>query len=439
MKEILLVSNTELDPQIELLRTELTHHGYSMSFPVTINKALEHLRQYSYTQILINASQAKLESLELLREIKEIFKSTIKVFIYLPNSSASEGSKYGQYSAEVEDEFSLLSMVDKLAQGEKHSCDFEENFISIYALSGGSGTSLISILLAYALGKRGHDTLLLESSPTATSLRDALALESKPALLTRDRSREQDQVKDSDWFSGFISRSPFLRETHYLHLFASMADRANFMLRASIFVDNITNQLAGLSQRINSYNIEELATTLRIPCNNLQLLSHELSGNSRSLFDEIVQPGAQFAKTFIADLGSDIQSPINRQILKLSKSLIIVMRDNTTANLRESFNSQKKYLEDYYNLNIIPVLAPGHHRYSDYYRFTASNWESLLGVEPLIFPYLPEEVSSFLLDHEELEDQSALLKFSYSLLERAGFTQTVASRKSLMDFLVRNS
>ena len=41
MKEILLVSDTEIDSQLELAKLELAHYAYSFSFPVPINKACD--------------------------------------------------------------------------------------------------------------------------------------------------------------------------------------------------------------------------------------------------------------------------------------------------------------------------------------------------------------------------------------------------------------
>ncbi len=439
MKEILLVSDTELDPQIELLKSELAHYSYSLSLPVSITKTMELLRQQPYAQILVNASENKLEALDLLSSIRDFYKGAIKVFVYLPNSSASEGSKYGQLGAEVEDELSLLRMVDKLPQAAKRSYLLDENVTAVYGMHGGSGASLLSILLSYALGKRGIGSLLMETSPAATSIRDTLVLETKPALLTRDRNRELDQNKDSDWFSGFVSRSHFLRETHYLHLFASMPDRDSFLLRASAFSSRIGAQLKSIGDKAGYYQSDDLANSLRISRSNLELLSQELSGNSYSLFDEILQPGAQLAKNFIIDIGTDISSSINRQILKFTKNLIFIMRDNATSNLRDSFMQQKKYLEDVYDLNIIPVLAPGHHRYADYQRFSALEWQSLLGLEPNVFPYQPDDVTRFLLDHDELMDRSSLMTFVNLILDRTEMGDISLERKGLMDFLVRNS
>ncbi len=438
MKEILLVSDIEIDSQLELARTELAHYAYSFSFPVPLNRALEELR--SYSQVLINASGSKLAALELVKAIREQHKGAIKVFVYLPDSSASEGSKFGLLGAEVEDELSVQRIIDKLPQADKRSYNIDEEIIAVYGMHGGAGSSLLSILISYVLGKSGLSSLLMELSPSATSIRDALVLDTKPALLTRDRNKELDLSKDMDWFSGFISRSHFLRETFYLHLFNSSAARDIFSLKAASFTEKISEQLLSIADRSKYYqhSADELEAALRTTRNSLQLLGQELSGSSYSLFDEVLQPGSQLAKHFVVDLGSDISSPLNRQFLRFTKHLILLVRDNCTSNLRTSLQSQIKHLEDTYNLNIIPVLAPGHHRYQDYYRFSAAQWQTLLGLEPLVFPYQPDLVSGFLLDHEDLDNNSALMSFVKNLLERVGITGTT-NRKSLMEFLVRNA
>jgi cellulose biosynthesis protein BcsQ len=403
-----------------------------------VSKALEQIR--SYSQVLINARGSKLAALELVKSIRDQYKGAIKVFVYLPESSASEGSKFGLLGAEVEDELSIQRIVDKLPQANKRSYNIDEEIIAVYGMHGGAGASLLSTLIAYALGKSGLSSLLMELSPSASSIRDALVLETKPALLTRDRSKELDHSKDADWFSGFISRSHFLRETFYLHLFNSSAARDVFSLRAASFTEKISEQLLSISDRSSYYqhSADELEVALRAARSSLQLLSQELNGSSYSLFDEVLAPGSQLAKHFVVDLGSDISSPLNRQFLRFTKHLILLVRDNCTADLKTSLQGQIKHLEDSYNLNIIPVLAPGHHRYQDYYRFSASDWQSLLGLEPLLFPYQPELVSSFLLDHEELDDNSPLMEFVKSLISRIGIAETT-NRKSLMEFLVRNA
>ncbi len=438
MKEILLVSDIEIDSQLELTKAELAHYAYSFSFPVPINRALDELR--SYSQILINASGSKLAALELVKAIRQQHKTAIKVFVYLPESSASEGSKFGLLGAEVEDELSVQRIIDKLPQADKRGYNIDEEIIAIYGMYGGAGASLLSILISYVLGNLGLTSVLMEPSPAATSIRDALVLETKPALLTRDRNKEIDLSKDMDWFSGFVSRSHFLRETFYLHLFNSAAARDIFSLKAASFTEKISEQLLSISDRSKYYqhSADELEAALRATRSSLQLLGQELSGKSCSLFDEVLQPGSQLAKYFVVDLGSDISSPLNRQFLHFTKHLILLIRDNCSSDLKTNLQSQVKYLEDTYHLNIIPVLAPGHHRYKDYYRFSASEWQSLLGLEPLVFPYQPDLVSGFLLDHEDLDNNSALILFVKNLLERIGIVETT-SRKSLMEFLVRNA
>ncbi len=438
MNEILFVSDLEPDAELELARNELLHYGYSLSFPLSISRVLEYLNSHSYDQILINARDRKLLVLELVQNLRKQYKSKLKIFVYLPKSSANEGSKFGLLGVDVEDESSILTIVDRLPQQTR--IPSEQNIISVAALHGGSGASLLSILLSYALGKMGHSSLLMDSSTGATSLRDNLVLDPKPSFLTRDRSRELEQSKDLDWFWGFISRSHFLRETFYLHLFASPLDRDNFSLKAASFSDKLSEQIRTISSRATYAQADELEASLRRASASLQMLANELRGNSYSLQEEIFQAAQQVAKYFIVDLGTDLSSALNRQFLSLTKYLFVLIQDLPLSSLKENFGLQKQYLESTYKLNIIPILCPKHYRYADYYRFTAAEWQSLLGFEPYIFPYEPEQISRFLLDHEDLSTRTSLFKFINNILEPMLDNEQpqANSRKSLLDFLVRN-
>jgi|GEM_PF-2699534 len=438
MKEILYIADIGDDAEIDLLREELAHYSYSLSNAVTLAKALDFVR--GYQQVLINARDSKLAALELVKNIRDVYKGAIKVFVYLPKSSASEGSKFGHYGAEVEDELSIPRIIDKLPDASKRDYKVDEEIVVVHSMQGGAGASLLAILISNVLGKSGHSSLLMDLSPAATSIRDALALEAKPALLSRDRNKEQDLSKDSDWFSGYISRSCFLPESFYLHLFESAAARDLFSLRAAKYSDAIASQLSAVAARAAYYqhNPDELCASLRAATSSLALLSQELSGAAYSLFDEVLRPGSQLAKYFVIDIGTDISNSVSRQFLKFAKHMVVLLRDSPGAQLKQNSECYFKYLKDTYDLNIIPVLAPGHHRYHDYLKFSAAEWQSLLGFEPLILPYQPEEISAFVLDHEDIVEASTLSKFTSALLGRMGYSEE-RNRKSLMDFLVRNA
>lgn len=288
MNDILFVSEAAIPPELELARDEISHYGYSLSFPIQLSKVLDYLKATTTSIVLINAENKKIEAYELCKTIKDNFRGAIKVFVYLPKSNPNEGSRFGLANAEVEDEYSIKDIVSKLPQKDIREYILDENIISIYGLNGGCGSSTLSILIAYVLDYYNQTSLLLESSNTL-SIKKLLDLEDRLPLLMRDRGKEFNQAKDYDWFSGFISRTSLIPNMAYLNLFEWSRDKDKYLEQTNVLLGKITNKLNGLIDK----NSDGFEAQLFGIANSLKLLLKDLEGNSYSLFDELIQLGSK--------------------------------------------------------------------------------------------------------------------------------------------------
>jgi hypothetical protein len=413
MTDILFASESEINPELRLSQSEIAHRSYSMTQAIKFSRVIEILKHSSINVVLINAHERKLEAYELAREIKENFRGAIKTFVYLPNSNANEGSKFGLLNAEVEDEHSIKTIAEKICPNKDRDYVLEENISSFYSLSGGAGSSFITILLSYVLE---HEKVLLLESNNSFNLRNSLTIPTQLSLLSRDRSKEINQVRDLDWFMAYVSQTQFLPNLYYLNLFNNIKQRDQYLSQASKFSLDLSSKLEELAgSKPELFATQEFKSKLHNIANSLLVLNRELEGESYSLFDELVQLGSKLSKTMFFDLSQDIISPLNKQLLKFSKNIVVVFRDSQS--MKQEFQEQKAYLENY-KLNIVPVLAPAYYHYHQYQKLNSEEWISILGEVPLIYPYCPEHVTSFLLEGEPLPKSSPLIKFAKELLSR---------------------
>jgi hypothetical protein len=438
--EILFVSETLIKPELQLAQAEISHYGYSLSFPVPLAKSINCLKTMQINTVIINANEKKMEAYELCREIKEVFRGAIKVFVFLPNSSASEGSKFGLVNAEVEDERSIKGIVGKLPRKKHRDYILEENITSIYSIHGGTGSSFMTVLLAYALSRFGQRSLILESSHDFT-VKQMLRLDHSLALLARDLSKEINQSKDDDWFHGFIARSDFMPGMSYLNLFNSLSDKNRFLTRSCDSLAKIAAELEQLNKRINQPQIYDLNFEIFSLQNSLKLIAGELQGDSYSLFDEIIRLGSRQSKNIFFDLSDDIFNPLNKQLLRFSKNIVILFKD--LHGVKDQYREQKEYFFQEYNLELVPVLAPLHHHYGKYTKLGHNDWTQILGEVPLIYPYEPEAAARLIYDRQHLHESSPLMVFAKDLLARLKIPlkhkNSFDKREGLLNFLVKNN
>lgn len=434
MSDIIFISETEINAELKCAQGELVSRGYKLSNAIKFDKAIELLKLSTINIVLVNALDRKLEAYQLAKDIKEMFRTAIKVYVYLPNSNVNEASRFGLVNAEVEDQSSINNIASKLVPKRHREYLLDENITSIYSLNGGVGSSTITILLGYLLNYYNQNSLVIESSNNFT-VKNLLNLNMDLGLLSRDRSKETSQVKDLDWFNAFIAYPSLAPKIAYLNLFSNVQERLAYIDQASLFAASIASKLEELTdqkQVETLFTNKELKSKFSSLISSIKLLSKDLSGESFTLFDEVLQLGSKISKNIFFDLSSDIYSNINKQLLRFSKNIIIVFKD--TLNIKEQYCKHKAIFEKY-KLNVIPVLAPGYHHYNKYKSLKDSDWQEILGDVPLIYPYKPEIITQLFYEHKDLNENESLFLFGKTLLQKLGIKTNQEGFRSSQNIL----
>ncbi len=436
MTDILFISETDLMPELSLAKDEISSQQLRMTNPISFSKAIYSLKSNFFEVILINGYNKKLDSYELCREIKNIFRNTVRIFVFLPEVNANEASRFGLLNAEVEDKVSIINLASKLlSRNSREKPEIEENITALYSPYGGIGTSSIAISMAYTLNRFEQSSILLETS-TNQSIKNIFDLHDSLPLLARDNSKDSNH--DQDWFSGFISKTPFIPNLYYLNLFNSIQEKIKYFDKDLVQLQDLYAE-AGKLLNYEELSSKERTLKLNLIYNSLKLLGKELEGNSYSLFNEIIQTGAKLSHNFVFDLGTDIFSPLNKQLLKYSKNIILVLKDS--IHLAQSYHEHKTYLETKGIKSIIPVIAANEFNYQRLNKIPEDSWLELLGEVPLIYPYALEEISNLLYEHVDLNENSKLLEFSKALLAKADIQTkelVLNSNRGILRFLMNN-
>lgn len=420
MKSILFVTESNPDSLLNLVLNELSSHGFSSSFPVRFTKALEFLRIHPSTKVvLIDARAFKLEAYELCKKIKDTYKGLVKVYIFLDESNLNEASRFGLAQAEVEDPSTIKNLAEKLSYEKEKKIFLDENISSIYSLSGGAGSSTLMILLSHFLSEDMKNTLCLDLSHSQ-SLRRYLALQPRHFLFNRTLETEFNLEKDLDWLDNYISKSELIPRMSYLNLYSNAKDRYKVLEEAADCLENLVSE-----------------TELSKVRDSINLISKELQGKSYSLFEDIIRLGSKLASNMFFDLGNDLGSPINKQLLNYSKNLIVLFKDEFF--ISDLYKEEKKHFQTL-NLNVLPIICPGA-SYKNYLKLNEKDWIDILEDYPLVMPYKPEEIMAFTLDKIKIEKSSELYKFVKNLFLRlnipCSFTQNPNSKR-LLKFLELN-
>lgn len=436
MTDILFISETDLIPELVLAKQEISSQQLRMTNPINFAKAIQSLKSNFFEVILINGYNKKLDTYELCREIKNIFRNTVRIFVFLPEVNANEASRFGLLNAEVEDKVSIINLASKLlSRNSKEKPEIEENVTAIYSPYGGIGTSSIAISMAYSLNRFEQSSILIETN-TNQSIKNTFDLHDSLPLLARDNSK--DSNLDQDWFSGFISKTPFMPNLFYLNLFNSLTEKINYFDKDLVQLQDLHLE-AGKLLNYEELSNKERTLKLNLIYNSLKLLSKELEGSSYSLFNEIIQTGTKLSHNFIFDLGTDIFSPLNKQLLKYTKSVVLVLKDS--AHLAQNYHEHKTYLGTKGIQSIIPVIAANEFNYQRLSKIPEDNWLELLGEVPVIYPYALEEITNLVYEHRDLNENSKLLEFSKALLTKANIRTkelVLNSNRGILRFLMNN-
>lgn len=436
MTDILFISETELAPELSLAKHEISSQQLRMTNPISFAKAIQSLKSNFFEVILINGFNKKLDTYELCREIKNLFRNTVRIFVFLPEVNANEASRFGLLNAEVEDKVSIINLASKLvSRNSKEKPEIEENITALYSPYGGIGTSSIAISMAYTLSHFEQSSILIETN-TNQSIKNTFKLHDSLALLARDSTK--DSNLDQDWFSGFISKTPFIANLYYLNLFNSLQEKLKYFDKDLEQLQDLHLE-AGKLLNHEELSVKEKTLKLNLIYNSLKLLSKELEGSSYSLFNEIIQTGAKLSHNFIFDLGTDILSPLNKQLLKYTKNVVLVLKDS--SHLAQSYHEHKTYLESKDIKSIIPVIATNEFNYQRLSRIPEDNWLELMDEVPLIYPYTLEEITNLFYEHVDLPENSKLLEFSKALLAKANIQTkelVLNSNRGILRFLMNN-
>ncbi len=428
MSNILFVSESEIPNELELAKREILEDGFTISGPVQYNKAIFILKNTAFDIVLINAKDNKLNAYELVADLKQNFRNSMQVIVYLPGSNSCEGSKFGKYNADVEDENSIKNVRDRLVQKAQKHFSIDENIYSFVSIDGALGCSSMAILLAKYFNQMNKSALLLESN-NKFSIKNMLNLETQHALLSRDKSKELNQIKDFEWFSSFLNKSKLLDKTFYLHLFHSLTERQEFLESSSKILDELVKQFDLFT---NSFDKDADTKSLKIGLfdlsNKLKLVCKELNGSSYSLFEELVQLGSQYSQNIIMDLSNDISTSLNKQLLSFSKYIIVVFTDSIDA--KTNFLNHKKHLESKYKADIIPVLVCDEFNYSKYKKLDTEAWDTVLGRKPVLCPKDFSAFLGFIYDQRKLKTSSKLFRFSEELAQRIAGEQFSSKKNS---------
>ncbi len=412
MSDILFISTTPLNPELELLRNEISSRGFSFSEIYNLEKVVSVLKITQAKTLIINAENNKIEVFEFCNRIKDTYTHSLQIFVYLPDATINEASKFGLLGAEVEDQNSIANVVDKLLHNNQEELN-KKNIIGFLQINGSNGLSSMLSLFAIFLSEKNKNITIAESS-NRKSLAQFFAIPEIPDLLASENKNEIIE-KDSDWFTSFIT-STNQAKIHYLNLFNNINEKLQYENKKILALDY-------LFQKIKNLDLKDfdLSQKLWIYSNSLKLIKQDLEGSSSSILQEALEFIFRNSELLLCDLGNDCYSSINKEILRRSKYLILVF-DKSIDEL--TYNSYLKALEPY-QITIIPIIKEYKHQ-------TNQNQEILE------YPYDPETIVRTLINQESLNHKSKLYEFYIELSQRIGirFPEQIFSKSMrLLKFL----
>jgi hypothetical protein len=420
---ILFASNTEASTSLKFLISEANQKGFVLTPGILFQDLMNEIKKESSKVILINTEGSKLEALELCRVLKNEYKGSVKVFVYMSQSSASEGSRFGMLNAEVEDENSIKLFCDKLlALNNEYIID--ENITCFASLSGSSGASFTSIALASLLEDFSSNALLLENSSNF-AIKDYLSISTNLSLLGSDSESATKVSNDLDWFKSFIYKSELLPNSLYLNLFNDYKEKFTTVKNNASFLSHLASELKS----------EDISLTKnRAVADSLELLQRDLLGNSFSMFNEIIGLGSKLSKNFFIDIGSDFYSPLNIQFLRLAKNCLVFFKDNKDIN--EEFKKLKEFLYSEFSFKLVPVIVTDEYNFKNYDKIKNDEWLGILGAIPLVMPPCKEAFDTLILRNKKIYDKKYLHFLQTLAIELdIKLNQGLYSPKGILKFL----
>ena len=410
LPDILFISESPILPELDLIRRELLEQGFSNLIKVDFSNGLELLKTTKFASVLINANDKKIETYEFCLKLRSALGADSKVFVFMPQATLNEASKFGKTNTEIIDLACLGVMIDTLKATDQ-SFLAHKKINSILSINGGLGASTLTVLIAFACHQQKKSSLILEATNKFT-IRDILGINTGKAFLTRDRSLEHKQVLDQKWFKGFLQNSLQHSYAKYLDLFTSSEEKISYLEKTAFYCQNLNEQINEIGhQEIKPYQLAMISDSLK-------LIAQDLKGDSAVLLDELVKFLYDSDDEIIVDLGLDHQSPLNRQFLDLSKNIIIVFSDQPGT--KSILLDLKKYLTKKYSANLIGVFVCDIENLNFYQNISETEWLSTIGFMPLIMPREADLVSAFVYDNECITKDSKTYNFLKTLLVEMG-------------------
>ena len=393
--KILFAANADIDSNLKMLFSEANQKGFVFSNAIKYHEVVQTIKDENVKIVFINAVNSKLEALELCKDLKKEFKAAVKVFVYLHQSTANEGSRFGMLNAEVEDEQSLKLFCDKLLVLDEE-CSIEENLVCFSSLSGSSGASFACIALTYLLEQYGSNAILLENS-SSFSIRNLLSLDTNLALLSTNNDNSSKYNNDFECFKNFIYKIDNLPTSHYLNLFSNFYSKFDYLNSNYSFLQELAKELVDRSR------LDEKSTAV---ANSLEFFYKDLQGSSFSLFNEIIGFGSKLSKNFFIDIGHDYFSAINLQFLRLAKYCLVFFTDQ--KQIAQDFKSLKSFLEKELKVEAVPVLACNEYNFAEFQKMPIDFWLNILGEVPLLMPSSLASIETLISADAQIYDKNYL-------------------------------
>jgi len=368
MKYALLISETELDEILEESLVKLRQKAYLISAAIDFNSALNlinHKNQLSkFDLVIINGENRRLEALELAKLLSSYKLSQITVVTYMTKASLNEASRFGAYGSFLEDSHSIVNFLDHL--NERVETKYQKkNLISIVGLDTNKENTYLLLSLAKYLSLLDKRSLISETD-LHPRLKFRLGVKHFKSLLHESNT---EAIFDYNWLKSYLEPSSISSKTFYLSLF----DKVQYKLN-------------------NTINLERLNTAIDI---------------SIEKFD-----------FHLIDLGSDLHSQLNLELLKRTRYLIINI--NAEPFIDQTYKELKSFLEKEFALECYCVLhCESKKQAKKYSQLNAEEWLEVLNELPVIVSELGLELNDFL-GSKQYQKNLAYLT-AKSLLEKFQF------------------
>jgi hypothetical protein len=389
MKKFLLINNRNLDSALELCLAELKNKQFTITEIASFSE-YENIANRNFDVILINSINEKLSTLDFIADFKNI--NDTNLYVYLPKVSGPEASKFGLNGAAVEDQHSISSFVERAgSQSPKNqkSKTFNTCFLN---LNGQAGTSSSAILLSIFLKTISLNSVIVDLADNK-GLSHLLDLGDNSALLEHEANNQ-----DESWLNTFMCQSK--NSLLILNAFNQLHSKHLYKEKHSQWSNEASKHLDFL---INNYSYDH-----QIKIEDLEYIQNYLnaSRNFINMSDvnftlELNQLLSKYCKNLIFDLGADIHSHLNQEVLNKADKIYVCAREE--QGLNESYSRLKDFLLREFDKPCSLILNLKNSN-PKLIKQSENTWLSYFNEVPFLMPY--EEKLPFLIKGEVAYDSS---------------------------------